>query len=455
MPPNSVLDFFENQSHQVSIQEYGPTIHNHLLELELSNESSLPSPVQEFSGLRMCCVNSLFDVVNRVGWRSSTFSLAVHLLDSYSSKTSIDRPHYRMVAFCCLWIASKYNENKPKGKLADALLKRAGYSPDEKPLFLSTESKILNTLGWNLSYPTMDSFLDLFLNTAEPNNVERRYGALFLCELSHFCPEIYLQFAGSSIATSAILVTNVAMLNLRHKHICQHRFGELDTLLLKSVISMPSAVRYKYLENQSTAPQLYSSTATVIRNLVDLAASFVKEQRQLDLHNHGLKLLQTSSSPSQDLRVYTTLPISPIASPTRHLGSPATTPTRSLASSSATSSSGRHGRSHSAASMLSRSLDASIPTPGSTPTATTFVYAKPSNSSTSLPDSSGANDKISQHFATPQIFTPVQLAPPGFLFSYRLPSYSGHLLCHYSQQQPMTASTSDEDMGKTLKKRRL
>ncbi|QPG73794.1 hypothetical protein FOA43_001108 [Brettanomyces nanus] len=454
---SNIPQFLENQAHQVAIQEYGPTIYSHLVQLELSHESSIPClSSQDFSGMRMCCLNSLFDVVNRVSWQSSTFSLAVRLLDVYSAKTLIDRKYYRMVAFCCLWIASKYNENKPKGKLADALLKRAGYSHDEKPNFLATEAKILNILHWDLSYSTTESFLDLFLNTAEPNNVERRYGALFLCELAHFRSEICLNYPASVIATSAVLVTNVALLNLRHKHICQHRFGELDTLLLKSVVTMPSAMRYKYLENDQKAalPQQYSSKATVIRNLVDLATSFLKEQRQLDMHYHGLSLLQTTSSPTQELKMYAAFPISPIASPTRLQGSPTTSMSPKLTRVSSTSIPGCHGRSNSATSLLTRSFDTSIPTPGSTPRSSavsnpSFIYPKPPSSLCA-----GSNSGVTCQYATPQIFTPVQLAPPPFLF-HRVPFLANHSQIPCNSLTSSAVSNNQADSGKCLKKRRL
>ncbi|VUG18355.1 DEBR0S3_08614g1_1 [Brettanomyces bruxellensis] len=275
-----------------------------------------------------------------------------------------------MVAFCCLWIASKYNENKPKGKLADALIRRAGYRTAQKKLFLALEARILNCIGWNLSYPATESFVDLFLNKAEPNNIERRYGALFLCELAHFNTAIFHHYSASAIAASAILLTNVALLNLRHKHVYQHRFGALDTLLLRSVRFMPSAVRYKYVDRdahaqgahaaqnvQSALGAHYSSKAAIIHNLVELADSFATEQRERRRSACGNKPLRACASPAQDSRRYLSLPISPIASPTRAKSAPI-----SPASPRRTSAQGAPARS----ACLRH---CTIPTPGSTPTA--------------------------------------------------------------------------------------
>ncbi|KAF6007530.1 hypothetical protein HII12_004420 [Brettanomyces bruxellensis] len=362
--------FFENQAHQAALEDYEGAISGHLMRLEMALSQSAYSCQPDFAGLRMCCVNSLFDVCNRLEWRSATFSLAVHILDLYAARSPIDKARYRMVAFCCLWIASKYNENKPKGKLADALIRRAGYRTAQKKLFLALEARILNCIGWNLSYPATESFVDLFLNKAEPNNIERRYGALFLCELAHFNTAIFHHYSASAIAASAILLTNVALLNLRHKHVYQHRFGALDTLLLRSVRFMPSAVRYKYVDRdahaqgahaaqnvQSALGAHYSSKAAIIHNLVELADSFATEQRERRRSACGNKPLRACASPAQDSRRYLSLPISPIASPTHAKSAPI-----SPASPRCTSAQGAPARS----ACLRR---CTIPTPGSTPTA--------------------------------------------------------------------------------------
>lgn len=336
----AVCNFFENQAHQVSLAQYRASIHSHLVELEMLEETQFPLiPLSDWPALRSSSLNSLYDVTTRLGWQSATFSLAVRLLDIYGTRKPIERPRYRMVAFCCLWIASKYIENKPKGKLCDALLLRAGYTKSDRSKFLATESDILNTMGWNLSLPTTESFVDLFLNNAEPNNTERRLGALFLCELAHFKPEIAREYTSSAVAASAILVTNVAMLNLRH--IRPRRFSDLETLLLKAAGSMPTAVRYRYLE-AGNGPR------PIVRNLMGLAVSYAKERL-------AFRLGRTPQLAAPALEAISkALPISPISSPTNRT-SPVTPPLLQ----------GRHGRSHSAVFMM--------PTPGTTPHALSFT----------------------------------------------------------------------------------
>lgn len=441
----AMLQFFENQAHQAALEDYESSISSHLVQLEMAVSASVCSCQPDFAGMRMCCVNSLFDVCNRLSWHSATFSLAVHMLDVYASHNAVDRTRYRLVAFCCLWIASKYNENKPKGKLVDALLRRAGYRLTQKKAFLALEARILNCIGWDLSYPATESFVDLLLNKAEPNNIERRYGALCLCELAHFNADVFHRYSASAIAASAILVTNVALLNLRHKHIYQHRFGALDTLLLKSVRFMPSAVRYKYVDcdaRQLQASPHYSSKAAVIHNLVGLANCFVKEQRELDLQGYGKKLLQTCSSPVHDARRCSVLPISPIASPTRARSSPISpaSPLSNERGPGAPNAGAMARRSSQGSACLLQRYSVAIPTPGSTPT--TFSAAK-------------------NYSCTPQMaFTPAHVLPVPYLpvpYACQPPLLAAacpHTLRSVSVSS-LSAKEDGESEGRCLKRRRL
>ena len=484
----------EKRNHQLTILEYRNDIHKHLVQLDLDIEEKLPSsPKQDqVKILRSSILNSLLDVCFRLGWSSSTFSHAVHLFDTFTSNTNIEINNCRLIGFCCLWIASKYNENKPKGNILNALIKRSGYEQSAKPTFLKIEFNILTSLNWDLSYPSPEIFLDLFLNTGEPNNVERRLGSMFLCELALFNMDIVSNYTSSSIAASSIMITKFAMLNLRHKHIRQHRFDELESLILNQVVKMESSVKLKYLDSNVIS---HTNNNMVIHNLIYLAQCFVRqkeeEQEQLkklkdmDLnpslyYNFNGHLLNTNISENGNLGFF---PLSPMASPTNFVNNP------HLRSAYINTSCRDHGdcpecngyeqggvavnstvvasteMDHMARHTRSQSLRGVLPTPGTTPTATfnwmTSSLTSTGSSSVNSMANSGMNSSCSSSHSsidytnnsevnsetnitqqniqnpklmtkTPQIYTPVQLIPSALLYStHNQHSHPMHLHGHH------------------------
>lgn len=486
----------EKRNHQLTILEYRNDIHKHLVQLDLDIEESLPiSPRQDqVKILRSSILNSLLDVCFRLSWSSSTFSLAVHLFDTYTSKIDIEVNNCRLIGFCCLWIASKYNENKPKGNILNALIKRSGYEQSAKSTFLKIEFNILTSLNWDLSYPSPEIFLDLFLNTGEPNNLERRLGSMFLCELSLFNLDIVSNYTSSSIAASSIMITKFAMLNLRHKHIRQHRFDELESLMLNQVVKMESSVKLKYLDGNVIS---YTNNNMVIHNLIYLAQCFVRQKEEekeqlkklkdMDLnpnlyYGSNGHLLNTNLVGENGNLGF--LPLSPMASPNNLVNNP------QLRSSYFNSSCRDHANcpecnsqeqgngssnlpipitstndiDHITRHTRSQSLRGVLPTPGTTPTAT-FNWMTSSLTSTGSSSNSMANSGInsscsSSHSSvdytnnnesisetnisqqnsqnlklmikTPQIYTPVQLIPSALLYSssHHNHHHQGHMQMH-------------------------
>lgn len=467
----------EKKNHHFTIMEYRSDIHNHLVQLDFELEEN-PSiaPIQDQVKILRCSIlNSLLDVCYRLNWTSSTFSLAVHLFDTYTTNTTIEINNCRLIGFCCLWISSKYNENKPKGNILNALIKRAGYDQSSKKTFLKIEFNILKSINWDLSYPTPELFLDVFLNTGEPNNLERRLGSMFLCDLSLFNLDIVSNYSSSSIAASSIMITNFAMLNLRHKHIRQHRFDQLESLILTQVVKMENSIKLKYLDNNIIS---HSNNNMVIHNLIYLAQCFVrqieekKKLKDLDFNNHlhshsNLYYNSSGYMLSNDTNGnLSNFPISPMASPTNLPNSSfirSSNNSRSqifehddnLSSNSSSSSSkdldnnnngstgGRHSRSQSLRNIL--------PTPGTTPTAS-FNWMSTSSgsidycSSASSTNNTGSINEIENSQqnikSTPQIFTPVQLLPHPLLCS--LPHTHLHPL--YSQRYDYSRSHTPENV---------
>ncbi|TID30276.1 hypothetical protein CANINC_001156 [Pichia inconspicua] len=476
-----MVKMVEKRNHQLTIMEYRNEIHNHLVHLDFElEEDPTVDPVQDqVRVLRPSILNSLLDVCYRLSWSSTTFAMAVHLFDFYVSNATIEINNCRLAGFCCLWIASKYNENKPKGNILNALIKRAGYGPSYKKAFLKIEFEVLKTINWDLSYPTPELFIDLFLNTAEANRVEKRLGSLFLSDLALFNIDIVANYSSSSIAASSIMISCFAMLNLRHKHIRQHRFDVLESMILNQVVKMESSIRMKYLDNNVIS---HSNNNMVIHNIIYLAQCFVKQKEEekeqlkklkdMDLnpnsyYNSSGYMLNSKINENGNISFF---PISPMASPTNlphnsgirtSLGSDSSQSPEHVEKALATGSSTnlemlghRHNRSLTLRGML--------PTPGTTPTGSfNWLGTNTSNSSTSEnpePASSGMNASVDHQmkFQTPQIFTPVQLFPSNMYYpsvhnTHNFP-YSHQRFSEYARSETpeMVSKNSRQKYHRTL-----
>ncbi|ODV83001.1 hypothetical protein CANARDRAFT_9975 [[Candida] arabinofermentans NRRL YB-2248] len=512
---DAVVQFMERRTHQSIIQEYRNNIHSHISSLELNLEQKpVAQPLQPNLWIaRDGILNSIFDVVERLHWSFTTFSLAVNLLDTFTSQEEIVESDYKFHGYCCLWISSKYNENKPKGKLIDALIKRAGYDLSRKKDFLNLEFKILTTLKWDLSFPTADSFLDMFITIHQPNHIERKIGSLYLCELSQFNQEVCFNYSASSIATASILLTNIAIKNPNGIDCLDHEFNALESSLLKSVLESHISIEVKYfskspLSSPSHSPSHSSLTPThkIIGNLINLANSLLRKQQEMDtlFNRYTNQMLANYSNPSvSDFVIYSSagLPISPIASPTNlhhqhhHHNGIINNNSNSISHNTVSNTnsnslqhqiaSNRHSRSQSITALRSLHIDTStrlppnsnssygatvLPTPGTTPITSTMSSVSSCSSSASSSSSATAYYSYnvapcSGNFSTSS--NSMLLLPPFYVGGVggssavqnvtpiQIAADKGGIIQNNSNNYSSSSNSDDYDDGKCLKKRRF
>jgi hypothetical protein len=140
----------------------------------------------------------------------STLFLAVNLIDRYCSKRVVFKKHYQLVGCTALWIASKYQDKKSRiPTITD--LKQLCCGAYEEDMFVQMEGHVLNTLDWTVGHPTIDAFLDFFLdeeeavidaNTGANNDVVIKHVARYICEQALF-HRSFIGFEPCSIANAA------------------------------------------------------------------------------------------------------------------------------------------------------------------------------------------------------------------------------------------------------------
>lgn len=282
---HNVCHWAQTHTHQTAIREYRAEITAHA-EAKATKPSSQPELQQDITVLRSTLLNRLLESVTMLNWSSSTFALAVHLFDHYMSNNVIEIHKHGMLGFCCLWIASKFNENKPKVKMSGALLKKAGCSPlDDKLEFFKLEMSILESINWDLSFVSPCSLVDLLLDSNSESFHKKRLGAIFLCESAMFNVSIMCNYTCKEIARSAIALTNVAWKNLRHKHIKNHKYYQLDNMMLKSILDLQPALLNKYFD--------MDCKDVIITNLVNLAKQFLRDEQNFIQKQQSLAYWQS------------------------------------------------------------------------------------------------------------------------------------------------------------------
>jgi hypothetical protein len=114
----------------------------------------------------------------------STLFLTVNLLDRYCSKRVVYKRHYQLVGCAALLIAAKYGDKKDRVPTIREL-KSMCCSLYDDDMFIQMEWHVLQTLGWTIGHPTVDSFLQMaVLDT--PYDPEVEHLALYISEISLF-----------------------------------------------------------------------------------------------------------------------------------------------------------------------------------------------------------------------------------------------------------------------------
>ncbi|EED15184.1 G1/S-specific cyclin Cln1, putative [Talaromyces stipitatus ATCC 10500] len=134
----------------------------------------------------------------------STLFLAINLLDRYCSKRVVYKRHYQLVGCSALLIAAKYGDKKEHVPTIREL-KSMCCSLYDDDMFLQMEWHVLQTLGWTIGHPTVDSFLNIAL-------VDRQYDpelehlALYILEIALFHRE-FVSKPSADLAKAALALS--------------------------------------------------------------------------------------------------------------------------------------------------------------------------------------------------------------------------------------------------------
>lgn len=114
---------------------------------------------------RAVLVDWMIEVSEDCKLHSETLFISVNILDRYLSVEQITKEKFQLLGITCLFVASKYEENRKEHMPLDSAASYCLwiYSTEE---IIQMERKILNALSWNISSGLHVDFLRRYLDAA-------------------------------------------------------------------------------------------------------------------------------------------------------------------------------------------------------------------------------------------------------------------------------------------------
>ncbi|KAL9026389.1 MAG: hypothetical protein Q9196_004934 [Gyalolechia fulgens] len=148
---------------ELASYEYGADVLQHMERMEretLPDVASMDIQTEIRWFMRPYLLDFLIEAHTASSLLPETLFLTINLLDRYCSKRIVYKRHYQLVGSAALLIAAKYGDRKERVPTIKELrcMCCAQYDDD---MFTQMEWHVLQTLGWNIGHPTIDSFLQL------------------------------------------------------------------------------------------------------------------------------------------------------------------------------------------------------------------------------------------------------------------------------------------------------
>ncbi|KAJ4893799.1 Cyclin-A1-2 [Raphanus sativus] len=170
--------------------------------------------------MRTILVDWLVEVTEEFSLSPETLHLAVNCLDRYLSGNVITNLNLQLLGVTCMMISTKYHERGvrvPRKVKTFRYITDNTYSRDE---LLEMESCVLSYLKFELTTPTANCFLGLFVRAAAQGDREEEVSlpshllietlASYLCELS-LLDYAMLRYAPSLVAASAVFLAQYVL----------------------------------------------------------------------------------------------------------------------------------------------------------------------------------------------------------------------------------------------------
>jgi len=200
-----------------------------------------------------------------------TLFLTVNLLDRYCSRRVVYKRHYQLVGCAAMLIAAKYGDKKDRVPTIRELKSMCCNLYDED-MFIQMEWHVLQTLGWTVGHPTVESFLQMVLQEVN-YDPEVESMARYLAEIALYHKEFV------SIRPSVMARTSLALArHILNRPMPTHSewAGKFDTtvlVLLSQQLHSPSQI----LVHKYSSPE-FSCVSTVLEDFMARQAAIARQR---------------------------------------------------------------------------------------------------------------------------------------------------------------------------------
>ncbi|XP_040870487.1 mitotic cyclin a2-type isoform X3 [Glycine max] len=188
--------------------------------------------------MRGILVDWLVEVSEEYKLVPDTLYLTVNLIDRYLSTRLIQKQKLQLLGVTCMLIASKYEEMCAPRVEEFCFITDNTYTKEE---VLKMEREVLNLVHFQLSVPTIKTFLRRFIQAAQSSYkapyVELEFLANYLAELA-LVECSFFQFLPSLIAASAVFLAKWTLNESEHpwnptlEHYTKYKASDLKTVVL-------------------------------------------------------------------------------------------------------------------------------------------------------------------------------------------------------------------------------
>ncbi|KAJ9203734.1 hypothetical protein DTO164E3_36 [Paecilomyces variotii] len=199
-------------------EEYQDDILSHMLEMDTAtlpdvDSIDIQTEIQWF--MRPYLLDFLIEAHTAFQLLPATLFLTINLLDRYCSKRVVYKRHYQLVGCAALLIAAKYGDKKDRVPTIKEL-KSMCCSLYDDDMFIQMEWHVLQTLGWTIGHPTVDSFLQIAVIDT-PYDPEVEHLALYILEISLFHRE-FVSKPSADLSRAALALSRCILNRPQPRH---------------------------------------------------------------------------------------------------------------------------------------------------------------------------------------------------------------------------------------------
>ncbi|KAJ5684316.1 uncharacterized protein N7477_000661 [Penicillium maclennaniae] len=258
-----------DQLSRLTSEELRDDVLSHMLEMDgqtLPDVESIDIQTEIQWFMRPYLLDFLIEAHTAFQLLPSTLFLAINLLDRYCSKRVVYKRHYQLVGCAALLIAAKYNDKKDRVPTVKEL-KSMCCSLYDDDMFIQMEWHVLQTLGWTIGHPTVDSFLQIAV-LDEVYDPEVEHMALYVLEIALFHRD-FVSKPSSELARAALALARCILNRPQPRHTDWAAQYDSTTLVgLSQQLHQPSTV-----VSRKYASAHYSRVSKVLEHFLNRQAS--------------------------------------------------------------------------------------------------------------------------------------------------------------------------------------